>query len=167
MNEKAQGATAAKASGKTVTVICKIPQGMVLQLHKKLEVNEVTMGGSRTVTQFFPEEGKSIKINGPAHAQNEGPRVTMAPGGFAITQNVPEDFWERWMKETGQHLPAVKNGLIQALPNVAQAKDAATESRKTKTGLERLDPNNLPSPDARFQLKMAEEQVTKPVPEEE
>lgn len=145
-----------KVTGETVTVICKIPQGILLQLHKEEKFNEVTMGGSREVMRFRPV-GEPVHINGPAHGQNEGPRVAMSKS-FAITENVSKDFWDKWMKETGQYLPATKNGLLVAAPNISQAKDIAKENQKERTGLERLDPNNLPTTDKRFKLETATEQ---------
>ncbi len=141
----------------TVVVICKIPFGILLQLHKAQEVNEVTMGGSRSVKQFFPV-GEPFKINGPAHAQDKAPRYRIA-STFAITEDVPVDLWNAWMEQTGQYHPAVINGLLSAEPSAARAISAAKELRGEKTGLERLNPNELPVMDRRFQLKTADEQI--------
>lgn len=141
-------------SGEVVTVICKIPQGMLLQLYKREKVTEVIQGGTRDVTRFV-QEHEPIHIRGPAHGQDEAPRSTLE-SGFAITR-VPKDFWDRWMKESGQFLPAVKNGLIKGIENPTHVADVAKENRKYKTGLERIDPNNLPNFDNRFKLSTADD----------
>ncbi len=141
----------------TVTVICKIPQGILLQLHDLREVNEVSMGGTRTVKQFFPV-GEPFKINGPAQEQNKGPRCRVA-SGFALTEDVPSDLWELWMEQTGKYHPAVINGLLQGFSNTGKSLGAAKEFRKERTGLERLNPADLPSMDRRFQIKTADEQT--------
>ncbi len=141
----------------TVTVICKVPQGLLLQLHEPREITEVTMGGSRTVKQFFPV-GETFKINGPAHAQNEGPRCRTV-GGYAITEGVPKGVWDHWMAQTGKYHPAVINGLLRAFSDSPRATDAAKDGRKIKTGLERVNPHDLPVLDPRFKLKTAEEAV--------
>ncbi len=150
--------TTAAKSGATVTIICKIPQGFALQLYKKQTVSEVTQNGHRDVERHYPIEGKVVYIRGPAHAQNEGPRCRMA-GGYAITENVSKDHWDEWMRQVGKDHPAVQNGLIQAFPDARSAVDEAKKFIGLKTGLERIDPNNLPVTDQRFTLNTADEQV--------
>lgn len=147
-----------KPSGETGTVICKIPQGMILHLHKKEKITEATPSGSRdTVRHFQDEDAGTVRIFGPAHAQNEGPRQRQV-GGFALTENVSKDFFERWLEETGKYLPAVRNGLIQFFPNTDKAVGGAREFKKQKSGLERIDPENLPGGGS---VKQAEEQIAK------
>jgi hypothetical protein len=141
----------------TVTVACKIPQGMSLQLHEPREITEVTMGGSRTVKQFFPI-GEAFKINGSAHAQNEGPRCRTV-GGFALTEGVPAELWGKWMEQTGKFHPAVIAKHLFAFPDMGRAVDAAKEARKVKTGLERLNPHDLPVLNKNFPIKTADEAV--------
>ena len=159
LSDKPTGDQPRKTGTDTVTVICKIPQGIILQLHELRKVREVAPQGYREVEQYFPVE-EPIEINGPAHGQNEGPRH-LAYNGFAVTTGVPKDIWDRWMEETGKHLPAVKNGLLQAFSDKPHAADAAKENRAAKTGLERINPNKLPNIDPRFNLKTAKEQKAK------
>lgn len=147
-------------TGATVTVACKIPQGMLIQLHEKQEFDEVVQGGNRKNTRFVPT-GEPIHIKGPAHPQNEGPRVRIV-GGYALTERVPKDIWDRWVDQSGKHLPAMKNRLLYAYDTTAKTADAAREAKKQTTGLERLDPNNLPVQDKRFKLKTADEATAIP-----
>jgi hypothetical protein len=152
----AQAQTAPATGTATVTVACKIPQGFILKLFEKKEITEVTLGGSRTVKQFFPT-GDEFRLNGSAHAQNEGPRCHTV-GGFAITDGVPKDFWNQWLDQN-RTLPAVQNGMIIAFDSAGKTVGAAKEGRTIKTGLERLNPHDLPVLDPRFKLQTADNAV--------
>ena len=152
----AQPQTKPATGTETVTVACKIPQGFTLQLHEMREVSEVTLGGSRTVKQAFPIDDAMFVLNGPAHPQDRAPRSQMV-GGFAITKGVPKAFWDAWMAQTGKYHPAVKNNMLIAYPDTARAVDFAKEHRKVKTGLERLDPNNLPVLNPKFKIQTGDD----------
>lgn len=140
----------------TVTVACKIPQGMRCVIHEERELNEVTLGGSRRVKESFPTDREFI-IKGPAHAQNEGPRCRVV-AGFAITEGVPKDLWDEWRRQFAA-LPAVKSGMIFAYESLDKVVDGAKDKRTVKTGLERLNPHALPQLDPRFKLETADEAV--------
>jgi hypothetical protein len=138
----------------TVTVACKIPQGFQCTINEVREFSQVTKAGLAVTKQSFPTE-KGFFLKGPAHGQNEGPRVLTA-GGSAITQGVPKDLWDEW-KAQHLDLPAVKNGLIYSLGSTDKTIDAAKERKAIKTGLERVNPNSPPSLDNRFKLKTADD----------
>lgn len=142
----------------TVTVACKIPQGMLCRIHEKRKITEVSLGGPRTVEQYFATDHQFV-VNGPAHGQIEGPRhLTVA--GYALTYGVPKDLWDAWYEQNLQ-LDAVQRNLIFAYDSPDMAKDAAKEHRKLKTGLERLNPHALPQLDPRFKLETAAENPSK------
>lgn len=141
----------------TVTVACKILNGLRCRIHEKRKVTEVGLGVTRAVEQWV-ETDKEFVLNGPAHAQNEGPRCMIA-AGFAITHGVPKDLWDEWRRQNSD-LPAVKNGLIIAYEAPDKAIDAAKERKGLKTGLERINPHDLPKFDERFKLKTADENVS-------
>lgn len=146
------------ATGKeTVTVACKIPQGLVLQIHEKRTMKVVATHGVTEEERYFPK-GEPFVLNGSAHAQNEGPRCRTV-GAFAITHGVPKDMWEMWMEQTGRHHPAVLSGMLFAFPDEDRTIAAAKEKRKIVTGLERLNPHKLPNLNPNFPLKTAEENV--------
>lgn len=155
----------ARATGTaTVTVGCKLPHGLICELFEARTIKEVTMGGSREVEQYFPT-GQRFALNGPGHAQNEGPRC-LVRNGFAITRGIPKDFWDKWMA-ANKTLPAVINGLIIAQANPQAVADAAKDRRAQKTGQERADPNNLPTLDPRMRLKTSEDQKAKIIEDSE
>ncbi|SRR5258708_5335295 len=132
------------SSEETVTVACKLPHGLIMQLQEKTTQPQPVMGGGlREVDVWVPSNAHApITLYGNAHPQNMAPIADIA-SGFALTYDVPKDFWDQWV-EQNKTLPAVKNGLVFAQPNSRRAKDEAKEKADLKTGFERLDPNNLP-----------------------
>lgn len=142
----------------TVVVACKVLSGMRCRIHEKKKVTEVGLGVTRTIEQFVEVEGKEFVVAGPAHAQNEGPRHQIA-STFALTYGVPKVLWDEWRRQNND-LPAVRNGLIFAYEAPDKAIDAAKEHKGIKTGLERVNPHDLPAIDPRFKLKTADENVS-------
>lgn len=100
-------------STKTVIVGCKLPNGIHLDLR---------------------EHGKPLK-----RVSLRGANAANVIGGYGITENVPEDFFNRWLEVNAEH-PAVVNGLIFAQKNFASAKSEANEKRELKHGVEPLVP---------------------------
>ena len=99
--------------GETVTVACRLPQGIHMDIVRHGEVRQrVTLKGS----------------NAPG-----------AVAGFGITENVPRAFFEKWLDEH-QDLPAVRNGLIFAHAKRASVEDQADERSELKSGLDPMDP---------------------------
>jgi hypothetical protein len=101
----------------TVTVGCKLPHGLMLKLTKHGE-------GSR-----------QYRVRG-SNASN-------IVGGFGITEGVPRDFWDEWVKHHAA-ISIVKQGLIFALGDKASVQDKAKEYASLANGLEALDPNKTP-----------------------
>jgi hypothetical protein len=155
MNAQAQVAPATGTA--TVVVACKVLNGMRCRIHEQKTITEVGLGVTRSVKQWV-ETDKEFVVAGPAHAQNEGPRHQIS-SGFALTYGVPKDLWDEWRRQNAD-LPAVKNGLILAYETPDKAMDAAKERKGLKTGLERVNPHDLPKIDERFKLKTADENVS-------
>ena len=73
----------------TVTVACKLPHGVHLELRNAAGIVEqrVTIKGARLKTS---REGREI---------TRGHETTDDFGaGYGLTPGVPADFWERWAK---------------------------------------------------------------------
>lgn len=110
-----------------VTVGCKIPSGLVLEMGRAGDENY-----------------KSVTIHGAncTHGASPVGRITGKPvavvGGYGITPNVPKDFMDAWMKKN-ERMPAVVNGLIFVELEPASAVDAAETFAELKTGYEPLD----------------------------
>lgn len=129
-------------SGQTVTVACKLPHGLALRLYDMVETNQPVMGGGMKVVKQAQQLPGEFMINGNAHAQNAGPACQIT-GGYALTPGVPKDFWDRWL-EANKGSDMVRNNLIFAHEQTSSADGEAREKEKVRSGLERLDPNNLP-----------------------
>jgi hypothetical protein len=103
-------------SSRTVTVACKIPHGLQLQLVR-------------------------VMIYGPGRPVNPPPGFPdphpMA-GGYALTHDVDSKFWEQWL-EQNKLSPIVKNGLIFAMSSSNDVKAKAREQADFRSGLEPLN----------------------------
>lgn len=99
----------------TVTVACKLPHGLHLDLK-----------GRERVTV----RGTAVPFGTAAHDI----------GGFALTPNVDADFFAAWL-EAYKNLEVVKRRLIFAYPKTQDATAQALELRDERSGLEPLDPD--------------------------
>lgn len=144
MNEQTSNPEPATSgqSGATVTVALKHPRGLILRLHKMVEVDEPVMGGgTRTVQRAMPV-GEQIRINGYSQPNAKVPPAATA-GAFALTHGVPKDFWEAWKEQNADH-PYLLGGLLFASDKGAYAARKADEREELKSGLEPLNPEKLP-----------------------
>lgn len=131
--------TSNKSSG-TVTVACKIPHGLILQLCKEIEVVEDTQGGPRT-RKRWDKFGERIMIRGnsyPVSPKPGFPERCPTADGYALTFNVSADFFEEWIKQNRRN-PVVTGNLIYALPKTADVRAKAAEQKEIRSGLEPLD----------------------------
>jgi len=133
----------APQSASTVSVACKLPHGLELRLFKPVKTFEPVLGGngSREVLTHQPLPG-SVQIAGNSHPQNHGPRSPIV-GGFALTHGVPKDFWDQWY-DANKDADMVRNGMIFAHTETRSTEAEAKEKEGLRSGMERLDPNNLP-----------------------
>lgn len=132
------------STGGTVTIGCKLPHGLILQLNRMVEYHEPVIGGGIRAAKRAEPMGERVFINGTAHPQNAGPAVLII-GGYAMTKGVSAEFWERW---TEQHADAdVLNKdrpLLVAFERTEMAEGFAKEHETVRSGQERLDPDKLP-----------------------
>lgn len=98
----------------TVTVACKLPNGLLLELQGE----------------------ERVKLAGTAVPWGVAPRDV---GGYALTHNVDADFFARWLSVYKDYTP-VKRGLIFAYPKSQDAQARALEMKNEKSGLEPIDP---------------------------
>jgi len=130
------------ALAKTVTVGLKHPSGLILRLFKEQEVTEQTPSGPRQVRQFFPNlEAGTVAIKGyggAAFGQVQPHRII---GQYALTQGVPADFIQEWLKQNQDH-DLVKNNLIFIHADEA---DAAAQGKDQQTVWDGLHPLRMHS----------------------
>ena len=102
--------------GAVVTVGCKLPHGLVAQV------------GDQTIT--------FKGLNSTQHGDGE---TLILFNHYALTHNVPEDFWNEWVKAHAD-FAFVKNGMVFADKVVKNVDAIAKERKSEKTGFEFLDP---------------------------
>lgn len=136
--------SARQSARSTVTVGCKLPNGLLLRLFNMVPTDVPVMGGgTKTVLQADPV-GEPVKINGYAVPFGMRPRFGII-SDIALTKGVPADFWHEWLKQN-QKLDVVVKGLIFAHGDTDRVEDAAEErGPELKCGLEPLDPEHLPN----------------------
>jgi hypothetical protein len=139
--QDAKAAAAALAAGpaktgETVTIACKIPNGLLLRVFRRVPHQVPVLGGGVREEMKAEMIGEPVHVHGPAAPFGAFPKAPVA-GGFALTQNVSKEFWELWLEQNASH-PAVKNGLIYATSS-SHAEGAAKERKDLLTGFEPLD----------------------------
>lgn len=111
----------------TVTVGCKMPAGLILEMGQLGEDNykRVVIHGTN-----------SLDSRSPAPRMSGMPVLPMV-GGFALTPGVPKDFFEAWMK-AHDRLDVVRKGWVFAQDKLADAQAHGDLMKDTKTGFEPL-----------------------------
>lgn len=139
----AKRAPAAKPSATdTVTVGCKLPNGLILRNFHTEKYNEAVPGGFREAQRAVPEED-TYRINGnaiPAHLIQSGNLPYGMAHGAALTPGVPREFWERWLVSNAAS-DLVRKGFVFAHRSETEVRNIAKSNAGTKTGLEALDPS--------------------------
>jgi hypothetical protein len=168
------------ATARTVTVACKIPTGLVLQLQRRVDRMEDTRDGPIPRT-YWTKHGRTYHINGPAYPVGtipKGfPRIPMIEGGYALTTGIPAEFWEEWLEQNKRSdfvvpAPGAEHGMIFAYADVESTASAAREQEKLLSGLEpistdedkdgRLTDRRLPKPLNMAVAKIGTEQRATP-----
>lgn len=127
-------------SAKTVTVACKMPTGMVLQLQEPYIDHEQTQGGVVKEVTRHRKIGEAITVAGPAMPVGvPNPPKKHIAGGYALTRGVDAEFWNTWLSQN-KDADYVKNGIIFAMPNRDSAEAKAEEQDAVSSGLEPLNP---------------------------
>jgi len=126
----------------TVTVACKLPNGLILRLFTMAEKNEQVMGGGSRKIKEAVEHPKRVVLNGNSHPQNAAPRAQIA-SGCALTMGVDKEFWDTWLAQN-KDSDVVRNGLVFAHEKIENTSAEAKDKVTLRSGLERLDPKKLP-----------------------
>ncbi len=87
--------------------------------------------------RHHPELG-SHKING--NAVIAGMPTSHLIGGYALTRGVPRELWENWYSFF-KDSPLVKSRSVFAHQRRPEVVAEARANRKTRSGLERIDPD--------------------------
>lgn len=123
-------------SGETVTVGCKVPNGMILRVFETVLVRVPAGGGTMIEEPQAREIGRHV-VNGPKWPVNQPMPEYMIVGNAGITNGVPADFWAKWLEQNAEH-DAVINKMIFAMPTQDGAVDFAKERAEQRSGAEPL-----------------------------
>jgi hypothetical protein len=139
----------------TVTVACKIPNGLMLQVFVSTDAEEPVMGGgSRKIKQAHVAQ--RVRINGPAVPEGRGSPYPIFYD-YALTHGVDADLFAKWL-EQNKDSDFVTKGFVKAAAKAFDLEVFAKEHADAKTGLERLNRKDLP-PEFRQKIEPA---TTKP-----
>lgn len=132
-----EAAIAALPESGTITVACKLPNGIILQLFDMVEQEEVTLAGSRTIEKAMPKDMAPVTIKGCSAPHGS---AIMTVGGYALTHGVDAQFFAEWLR---QHADSdiVKARLLFAHEDRVYVSDKAEESAKVLSGLQPMVPS--------------------------
>lgn len=103
---------------------------------------ERTSSGAYVDVPYPVSDTARIKINGCArHVGKDSPHDIR--NGAGLTFGVDADVFARWL-EQNKDSDLVRKGLVFAQAKQADVEAQAKEHRKERTGLEPIDPKNLP-----------------------
>jgi hypothetical protein len=136
----------------TKVVALKLPQGIMIQGGYWTETEELSFAGPRKV-RSYRKAGPKVYIQGNVDTyefQLSGRLPDM--GGYVLTYGVNAQVWDQWFevnkpderRDIEGHL-LISSGLIAAFDSEAAAVTwcRGADRRDLRSGLERIDPNNL------------------------
>ena len=126
-------------AGETVTVGCKLPNGMHLDLY--IPTGEKQRLGTGDDFPIYRVERVTVR---GAYAGKPQGTPSLPVGAAGLTSGVPKDFWDKWVAANAK-MPVVVNGLVFAHAEKASARAIVSERRSERTGLEGLD-RDKPAP---------------------
>lgn len=130
----------ASRAGGTVTVICRMPAGLMLDLYDTAEL--AARARAATPVMAPPKPSARVQLNGAKADPRYHARDNLLLGMGGRTQ-VDASFWQAWLAQNPNFLP-LKNGLIFAQPDTDAAGAELAERGQHRTGLEGLEPTSLP-----------------------
>ena len=129
------------ATGEVVTVACKLPAGLIIDVREPPVIMNTPHGEALISGRVL----KSVKLNGSAaqrRMESNGQVLgehPMVAGGYGLTENVSKDFFDKWLAENRDY-PPVAAGAVFALPKIESVRSKAKEQGSDiKSGFEPLD----------------------------
>jgi hypothetical protein len=136
----------------TVTVACKIPNGLVLQTYDWETVTIPVMAGGVKDVKMAKATPWTQRLNGPARKLGQDVGHTIVHGA-GLTHGVDADMFAVWLSQY-KDTEIVRNGLVFAQVKAADTVAQANEHRNEKSGFEPVDPKNLP-PEFKHKIETA------------
>lgn len=130
-------------AAETVTVGCKLPNGLELHLDEMVDYRIPMNGGyvtekrSRRLPDTYTLNGRAIDL---AKIAATGSVPHLIVGGYGITNGIPRDFWERWLA-ANKDSDIVREKIVFAMADEGRAQGFALEHAGVRTGMEPIDPD--------------------------
>ncbi|MFT8655940.1 MAG: hypothetical protein ABF785_04520 [Acetobacter papayae] len=132
-------APTATRGGDTVTVICRMPSGIALDLYDEADLKARAASVAPVMNPPTPKE--TVRLRGARRDPRFHPKENVMLGMGGRTE-VDASFWEAWTRQNANFRP-LKSGLIFAAAKEADAVAKLAERGQHRTGLEGLDPKAL------------------------
>jgi len=137
---------------KTVTVACRLPHGLVLQLQRQTSRPEPVMGGGFRDVHVWEKVGQTVTLKGWSHPVDRA-APTDITNGYALTYGVDAEFMTAWMEQNADH-PAVISGNIMVMTRTGDIKTKTQDHVGERVGFEPHDPKN-PIPEFKRRVETA------------
>lgn len=131
-------------SGRSVIVVCKMPRGIMLQLHEKIKQDHKVMGGGIEKRDVAMATGAPVRLRPSVLPFGALPNYTIV-NGFSFTE-VEANFWNKWY-EQNPRFGMLETGLLCAFDTEADARAYCKEYGALKHGLEPLAQKDDPRVD--------------------
>lgn len=119
----------------TVTVACKIPNGLILRIGSMETTRVPVLGGGMRDEKKWRWNGAEVQIAGPKRRVESGDPDSPVADGYALTFGVNAEFMARWIAEN-KDSDIVTKGLILVHEKRDELKAQTFEHRDARTGLE-------------------------------
>lgn len=128
-------------AGATVTVASKLPTKHTLRLCIVDDAYEPVVGGGQRKfkqARFVGGPDGEVVLNGTA-VRPDQTRDHPLSNGYALTRNVPADFWDKWCEQNkGSGL--LTEGVIFAVPKLSDMVQETKRNKDVRSGLEPINP---------------------------
>lgn len=132
-----KGTGGVKATSRTVCVVCKMPRGLLLQLHQALTQDQRVMGGGIEKRQVSMRVGETVRLKPAVLPFGAIPNYPIVEG-FSLTRDVDANFWRQYAEQNPK-FSMIEEGLLRAFDTEADATAYCREFAKLRHGLEPLD----------------------------
>jgi hypothetical protein len=129
----------------TVTVACRVPNGIKARLFTMVDVDvQVFGGGIKSIKEpRVRDDVAPVTFKGPGGSVFGMQTPHRVIGGYGLTPGVDADFFEEWLRQNKDH-EAVKNKQVWAHEQEASVVSFAKENVDRRSGMEPLVPANEP-----------------------
>lgn len=135
-------ASVVKSSGATVTVGCKVQNGLRMRIGEFEEETKIIGGATRTYKIWRPF-AKTYVAKGPRRLMEVDTLPPPTVNGYVLTSGIPADFMDIFMRDNAE-ADYVKNRMLIVISRQGEEEvQAATrEGRDLRTGMEPLAQND-------------------------